>query len=157
MRKQFISSNRPTATRPEPEWLEIDKLGVVEVTSEDPSHPLESALVKAQPGGWVAAEPGEQIIRIRFDYPQTVMRIFLVFEESEYACTQEFVLRWLPNTGGPYREIVRQQWNFSPPGTIIEREDYQVELPNLTVLELCLIPDKSGGPRRASLALWRVA
>jgi hypothetical protein len=29
--------------------------------------------------------------------------------------TQEFVLRALSNPGGPFREIVRQQWNFSVP------------------------------------------
>ena len=38
-----------------------------------------------------------------------------VFQEDEQERTQEFVLRWSPDGGQSYREIVRQQYNFSPP------------------------------------------
>jgi hypothetical protein len=37
--------------------------------------------------------------------------------------TQEFVLRWSRDTGHSFREIVRQQWNFSPSGGTREVED----------------------------------
>jgi hypothetical protein len=40
---------------------------------------------------------------------------------------------------------VRQQWNFSLPGTVREIEDYAVTLPDVTVLELNIVPDQSGG------------
>jgi hypothetical protein len=56
-----------------------------------------------------------------------------------------------------FREIVRQQWNFSPPGTVRETEDYAVELPDVTVLELRILPDQSGGKACASLASFRLA
>ena len=46
---------------------------------------------------------------------------------------------------------MRQQWNFSPPATTREAEDYQVELSNVTVLEMFIVPDMSGGAARASL------
>ena len=36
-------------------------------------------------------------------------------------------------------------------------EDYTVELPDVTVLELIIVPDKSGGAARASLASLRLA
>ena len=65
--------------------------------------------------------------------------------------TQEFVLQALSNPGGPFREIVRQQWNFSPPTSTRESEEYRVELSEVTVLELTIVPDISGGAARASL------
>jgi hypothetical protein len=80
-----------------------------------------------------------------------------VFEDSENIRTQEFVLRWSPDSGHTFREIVRQQWNFSPPDSIWETEDYAVELSGVTVLELIIVPDKSGGAARASLASLRLA
>jgi hypothetical protein len=52
---------------------------------------------------------------------------------------------------------VRQQWNFSPPGTIQEPEDYGVDLLDVTVMELEIVPDQSGGEARASLESLRLA
>lgn len=63
--------------------------------------------------------------------------------------TQEFVLRWSPDGGRSFREIMRQQWNFSPPNSIREVEEYHVELSNVTVLELVIVPDISRGSRLA--------
>ncbi len=51
---------------------------------------------------------------------------------------------------------MRQQWNFSPPGTERETEDYAVELSDVTALELNIVPDKSGGEVRASLECLRL-
>ena len=132
--------------------LDVANLGVVEITSEDETCPIECALQRGERRGWRAAEPGPQVIRLLFDQPQKLKRIRLVFEETETQRTQEFVLRWSPDHGRSFREIVRQQWNFSPPGTIRETEDYTVELPDVTVLELKILPDQSGGTARASLA-----
>lgn len=98
-----------------------------------------------------------QIIRLRFDQPQQLKHIWLVFEETEAQRTQEFVLRWSPDHGRSFREIVRQQWNFSPPETIRETEEYDVDLRDVTVLELRILPDQGGGAARASLASLRVA
>ena len=50
--------------------------------------------------------------------------IALLFEETEIVRTQEFVLRWSPDGGHSFQEIVRQQWNFSPPNTTSEIEEY---------------------------------
>jgi hypothetical protein len=52
---------------------------------------------------------------------------------------------------------VRQQWNFGPPETIREAEDYRVALSGVTALELVIVPDTSGGEARASIAQWRLA
>src|SRR5438105_13451121 len=100
---------------------------------------------------------GAQTIRLIFDQPQRLKQISLVFEEKETARTQEFVLRWSSDGGNSFREIVRQQWNFSPPETIREVEEYQVELSSVTVLELTIVPNMSGGSARASLKSLRLS
>jgi len=137
-------------------WLDLESLAQVEITSEDAAHPIESALRPGLGPGWRAAQPGEQAIRLLFDEPQRLRRILLVFDERERARTQEFVLRWSADSGQTYREMVRQQYNFSPPGTVREAEDYGVELEGVTALELRIVPDVSGGDSCASLAMMRL-
>ena len=78
--------------------------------------------------GWRAAQPGEQTIRLRFDESLKLKPIRLVFHEDEQERTQEFVLRWSPDGGQSYREILRQQYNFSPPEAARELEDYDTIL-----------------------------
>ena len=131
-------------------------MGVVEVTSEEKEYPVESALILGETQGWRAADSGSQTIRLIFDEPQRLTRISLVFEETVTERTQEFVLRWSGDGGRSFREIVRQQWNFSPPKTVREIEEYQVELSDVTVLELVIVPDISRGTARASLKSLRV-
>ncbi len=61
--------------RSEQEWLELEQMAKVEVTSEDPDFPIESALASGKGPGWRAAEKGKQIIRIIFDKPRPLRRI----------------------------------------------------------------------------------
>jgi hypothetical protein len=152
-----ISPIPAEATAPEPEWLDVEQLAQVEVTSEDAAHPIESALGLDHEGGWRAAGPGPQTIRLVFDQPQRLSRVWLLFIEPDTARTQEFVLRWSPDGGRSFRDVVRQQWNFGPPETIREAEDYHVDLSGVTAIELVIVPDTSGGEARASIAQWRLA
>jgi hypothetical protein len=138
-------------------WLDVEGAAVVEVTSEDKDYPVESALVAGARRGWRASDSGTQTIRLIFDEPQRLKRISLIFEETETERTQEFVLRWSADGGHSFREIVRQQWNFSSPDSIREVEEYQVELSDVTVLELTIVPDISGGTARASLKSLRLS
>ncbi|SRR6266700_2667961 len=55
--------------------------------------------------------------------------------DSAKSRTQEFVLR-LRSGDGSFQEIVRQQWNFSPNGSVREIENYAVELCDVRVLEI---------------------
>jgi hypothetical protein len=138
-------------------WLDLDRLAVVEVTSEDKDYPVESALVAGETRGWCAADSGTQTIRLIFDQPQRLTRIALAFEETETSRTQQFILRWSGDGGSSFREIVRQQWNFSPPNAIREVEEYRVELSGVAVLELIIVPDISRGSVRASLKSLRLS
>ena len=100
----------------------MEGLAEVEVTSEDDAHPIESALLPGRASGWRAAGPGKQTIRLLFNHPQRLRRIWINFLEPGTERTQEYVLRWSPDSGQSFREIVRQQWNFSPQGTTARRK-----------------------------------
>jgi hypothetical protein len=123
----------------------LEGLARVEVTSEDTAHPIESALLTIGATGWRAESPGEQTVRLLFKAPQRVRRIRLLFREEKEARTQEFVLRWSPRTEGSWRDVVRQQYHFSPSGATEEMEEYEVELDGVVALELRIIPNLNGG------------
>jgi hypothetical protein len=157
MRKRLITPTQGTVRSRGEGWLDVERAAIVEITSEDKNFPVESAFASGEAQGWRAAEPGSQTIRLIFDQPQRLKQISLAFEENEISRTQEFVLRWSSDSGTSFREIVRQQWNFSPPETMREVEEYQVELSNVTVLELIIVPSMGGGTARASLKNLRLA
>jgi hypothetical protein len=157
MRKRLITP-APERIRTRGEgWLDVEHAAAVEITPEDKDYPVESAFVSGDAQGWRAAAPGSQTLRLVFDQPQKLRCISLAFEENEIARTQEFVLRWSPDGGNSVKEIVRQQWNFSPPESTREVEEYQVELLGVTVLELVINPNIGGGLARASLKSLRLS
>lgn len=158
MRKRLIQEHQAEATPSERGWLHVEELAEVELTSEDAAHPIEAAFLATEASGWRAAEPGKQTIRLVFENPQSIRLIQLNFVEPRIARTQEYVLRWSPDKGQSFREIVRQQWNFSPPDASTETENHHVELAGVSILELCIIPDISGSQNAfASLDQWRIA
>ncbi len=157
MRKRIISQGTEGVSTADKNWLDLEGLAQAEISSEDAAHPIESALIPNTGSGWRAAQPGKQTVRLLFDKPQKIRSIRLVFQENEQERTHEFVLRWSPDSGQSYREIARQQYNFSPPGTTRELEDYTVELDGLTTLELIIVPDIRGGSAYASVAQLRLA
>ena len=156
MRKRITKQDNGTVSVANQQWLNVEYLAQVEVSSEDEAHPIESALTPSAGLGWRAGQPGQQTVRLLFDEPQRVRHIRVGFQEDEHQRTQEFVLRWSADGGQSYREIVRQQYNFSPPGTTSESEDYDVQLDQMTALELTIVPDISGAPVCASLAQLRL-
>ena len=157
MRKRIIGPVQKDALPPDQDWLNVEALAEVEITSEDAANPIESALLPGRGPGWLAAGPGKQTLRLVFAHPQRLRRIWLNFVESVTERTQEYTLRWSPDGGQSFREILRQQWNFSPQGAIRETEDHHIELSGVTVLELSIIPDTHGGNACASLAQLRLA
>lgn len=158
MRKRILGAGGAAAAPAGEAWLDLERLAEVEITSEDPAHPIESALLPGAGGtGWRAAGPGVQTIRLRFAAPQRLRRIRLRVVEREVERGQELVLAWSAVGGEARRQIVRQQWTFSPSGSTEESEDYRVDLGQVATLELTIVPDRSGGEARASLASLRLA
>lgn len=156
MQKRILASTALESPPDDTGWLELAQVAAVELTSEDPEHPIELAL-RSQGKGWRAAGPGAQVIRLHFETPQRLRRIQLVFIEHQTARTHEFALRWSAAGSGAFQEIVRQQYNFAPRGATRQVEDYAVDLEQVTTLELSIIPDVGGQDCRASLAAWRLA
>jgi hypothetical protein len=156
MRKQIISPTQPESAVSDEQWLPLEQLALVEISSEAAAHPVESALLPSIGEGWRAADPGAQLLRLRFDTPQRLQRIRLRCVETAMERTQEFVLRYSRDNGQSWQEIVRQQWTFSPQGSTRELEEYHVDLADVTTLELAITPDISGGNAHASLAELRL-
>lgn len=165
MRKTIIASNgyalevQPPA---DPLWLDLGTLAQVEISSEDALYPVEQALsattvtgARSDTQGWRAERPGPQTMRLRFDSPQTVKRVLLHFQETEQERSQEFSLHATMLDGGT-KEIVRQQWSFSPGGSTSEQESYVVNLKNVTALTLWIDPDRGRDRYQATLASFRV-
>jgi len=155
MRKITIAEDAPS-TASQANWLDLDAIAKIELTSEDPNFPIESAIATKGGSGWRAALPGRQTLRVVFDNPTPVRRIRLEFCENETSRTQEFVLRWCRQRES-FIEIVRQQWNFNPQGSTSEIEDYRVDLKGASIVELIITPDISSARAFASLKAWHLA
>jgi hypothetical protein len=158
MRKRVLDATPPPGNAPDgQQWLNLQDLAEVEVTSEAEGYPIESAFNFGIGPGWRASSPGKQRIRLIFDRPQSIHRMRLQFHEPEVARTQEFAVGWSGSRNEPLKEILRQQWNFSPQGSTMESEDYTNQLKEVSILELTIDPDQGKGEAFATLADWRLA
>jgi hypothetical protein len=155
MRKTITNSE--TELAPENgSWLDVRTIARAEVTSEDWRHSIEAAFDEKDEQGWRAAERGKQTIRLIFDEPQRIRRIWLRFMELEADRTQQFTLQWGKDKADALRPLFQQQWNFSPSGSTSQIEDYEVDLNGVWVLQLVIDPDIAMGSAVASLASWRL-
>lgn len=153
LRKQILTA-RPGVPVSWPGEKDIAALATVLVTSEAPEHPIDHAFDRFRgPSGsrWVAGEPGEQTLILAFDTPQTIQTIRLEVEEQDMPRTQELSLAISRDGGHTYQELLRQEYNFSPPGTTFEREEWFVTAESVTHLQLVIRPDKGGKPCQATL------
>ena len=151
MRKQIIEQAFPAEGSHPGEWINTEELAQAELSSEAEGYPIEAALSLRAGSGWRAGSPGPQVIRLRFDTPFTLSALYLLFEELAQARTQEFVLSWCSAEEQTGKQIVRQQYTFSPPGTTRQTEAYQVDLRGVQVLELKIVPDIANASAYASL------
>lgn len=154
MHKQIVAPTSGSASPRNDPWTDLE-LARVRLTSEDPACPIEAALKETPGHGWKAAQPGAQSIWIDFPSPRPIHEIGLQFEATERR-TQEFVLESSNDGGRSYREIVRQQFNFSPESARVEEENYSPHLIGVTGLKLTIVPDISGGEVRATLRALRI-
>lgn len=153
MRKQILKSNGAKPA-PFPGELDVALLATLAVTSESADHPVENIFDNRRgPGGsrWVAGTPGEQTLLLAFDAPQNIRQVSLEVEEMWDSRTQELQLAVSQDGGNTYRELLRQEFNFAPPGTTFEREEWVIAAEQVTHLRLCIKPDKGNRPCRASL------
>jgi len=159
MRKSIVSPAAAAALPVRDNWRDLERIARVEITSEDPNFPIEHALGKTVTTGWRAAGTGPQVIRMHFDEPLTIHRIQVHFIDRTAERSQEFAI--FAGSGTELREVVRQQFTFSPGGSTEEFEDYSVALDGITMMELKIDPDRSHDPKLsqsyASLLSLRLA
>jgi len=157
MLRKHVGSTPPqvtTAVGPEPDGSLIPVRATMFVTSESGYHPVDHLFDgRNGPGGtrWIASADGDQTLTLAFDAPQTIREVALETEEQSACRTQVLTLSLSQDDGRTYREIVRQEFNFSPPDTTFEREVWSVPASHATRLRIVIQPDKGGAPGRATL------
>ena len=147
MRKSLIENTAPANTSSsigKDACFDLDAIATVEISSEDPNFPIENALGAPSSTGWKAAARGPQLIRLTFDKATAIRQIHLHFSDS---CdrSQEFAI-YARSGSSDLREVLRQQFTFSPGGATEEIENYTVDLPAVTTLELRIDPDRAHDP-----------
>src|SRR5947209_746729 len=153
LRKQVLRGG-PTDADARQREIDVAAVATVIVTSEEAEHPIDHVFDSRRgPGGsrWAAGEPGEQEVVLAFDTPQSLSHISLEVEERGVERRQELWLEVSCDGGRTYREVLRQEYNFSPPGTTFEREDWAVRAEGVTRLRVRIKPDMAGKPCRATL------
>ncbi len=153
MRKQILKSHPPISAPPRGD-LDVAAIATVLVTSELAGHPVENAFDNdRRPAGsrWVSETGGEQALILAFDVPLAIHTVGVEIEEPEESRTQELRLAVSHDGGQNYRELLRQEFNFAPPGTTFEPEEWAISAEAATDLRLRIRPDKGGRLCRASL------
>ena len=152
LRKQLITTDPIQARRPSER--DITAIATVLVTSEDPAHPIDHVFDGHRgPGAsrWIAAQSGEQRLILAFDAPQTIQRLRVEVDEPDVSRTQEIDVSVSTDGGRTYRELLRQEYTFSPPGTSHEQEEWTLNAGGVSHLQLRIKPDKGGTACRATL------
>ena len=133
------------STSDDPRKIPVPSLATLQVSSEAVGHPISLIFDETHgPGAfhWRAAEAGDQTLTIAFHRSCTINRVIMDVEECDETRTQEVQLSSSKDGGVTYRELVRQEFNFSPDGTTWEHEDWTVRQDQVTHLRLVIKPDK---------------
>ena len=156
LRKRPLEAEAATSARAAGE-IDIAGCATIAYSSEDPAHPVEHMLDgRNGPGAtrWVSARPDtvEHIV-VEFDRPQAISRLVYQVEETMRERTQEVRVEISEDGGRSYRQILVQEYNFSPGGATYQREEQRFNLRQVTHLRLTLVPNKSGSGTASITAL----
>src|SRR5271165_3016483 len=156
LRKRPLESEAATSARAAGE-IDIAGCATIAYSSEDPAHPVEHMLDgRSGPGAtrWISARPDtvEHVI-IEFDRPQRVSRFVYEVEETIRERTQEVRVEVSEYGAQSYRQILVQEYNFSPRGATYQREEQRFNLHQVTRLRLTIVPNKSGSGTASITAL----
>lgn len=139
--------------------IDIAACATVAYSSEDPAYPIENLLDgHSGPGGtcWLSGRPDAvERILVEFDRPQTISRLVYEVEETMRERTQEVRVEISDDGGRAYRQVLVQEYNFSPLGATFQREDQRLNLHGVTHFRLTIVPNKNGSGR-ASLTTFRL-
>lgn len=131
--------------------IDLARCATIAYSSEDPAHPVEHLVDGSSgPGAtrWISGRTDvtEQII-VELDQPQPVSRLVYEVEEAVRERTQEVRVEASGDGGRTYRQILVQEYTFSPRGATYQRQDQRLDLARVTHLRLTIVPNKNGsGP-----------
>jgi len=158
IRKRLM--NERSLTSPNgPGEIDIAGHATLAYSSEDPDHPLEHLIDRRRGRGatrWASARQNStEHIVLEFDHAQPISRLVYEVEECEQARTQEIRVEVSTDHGRTYRQVLVQEYTFSPEGATFQHEDLRLDLPEITHLSLTIVPNK-GGSGVASLTSLRL-
>jgi hypothetical protein len=147
IRKRLLPQSTPEHSAA-PGEIDLKTAATISYSSEAPGHPIDSVIdgSTGQDGTrWVSARPNStETVLIEFDQPQSVSRIIYEVVERENARTQEVRIDASQDLGHTYRQILVQEYSFSPTGAVFEREDLRFELREVSHLRFSIVPNKNG-------------
>jgi hypothetical protein len=128
--------------------LDIASCATIAFTSENPVHPVEHMLDGSSGSGatrWTSARADtiEQIL-MEFDKPQILSQLVYEVEEATRERTQEVRVEVSEDGGRTYRQILIQEYNFSPAGATFQHEQQRLNLRQVSHLRLTIVPNKNG-------------
>ena len=142
-----------------PGKIDIASLAKFGYSSEHPDHPLEHLIDGHDGRGgtrWASARPNttERIV-LDFEPPQQISCLVYEVEECCLERTQEVRVEVSTDHGRTYRQVLAQDYTFSPQGATFQHEELQLDLHAVTQLSLTIVPNK-GGAGVASLTSLRL-
>src|SRR6266702_5565172 len=131
-----------------PGEIDIARLAGFTYSSEHPDHPLEHLIDGRYGRGgthWASARPNttERIV-LDFEPPQRISHLVYEVEECCVERTQEVRVEVSTDHGSTYRQVLAQDYTFSPQGATFQHEALELDLPAITHLRLTIIPNKGG-------------
>jgi hypothetical protein len=147
LRKRQLEVDGATRARAADE-VDIASCAMIAYSSENPAHPVEHLLDgRSGPGAtrWISARSDviEQIV-VEFDQPQTISRLVYEVEEAVRERTQEVRVEVSEDGGRTYRQLLVQEYTFSPGGATYQREEQRLNLHQVSHLRLTIVPNKNG-------------
>jgi hypothetical protein len=156
LRKRPLETDATTNARAAGE-IDIAGCATIAYSSEDPAHPVEHMLDgRCGPGAtrWISARPDtvEHIV-VEFDQPQAIGRLVYEVEEAMRERTQEVRVEVSEDGGRTYRQILVQEYTFSPRGATYQREEQRFNLHQVSHLRFTIVPNKNGSGTATLTAL----
>jgi hypothetical protein len=156
LRKRSLEADAATSVRDNDE-IDIAGCATIAYSSENPAHPVEHLLDRRSGPGttrWISARPDtvEHIV-VEFDQPQAIGRLVYEVEEAIRERTQEVRVEVSEDGGRTYRQILVQEYTFSPRGATYQREEQRFNLHQVSHLRFTIVPNKNGSGTATLTAL----
>ncbi len=124
------------------------------IESESSENPIDNIVDGSSGRGstkWIAGVSGTQSIIFNFDNPQNITEITYEIEETIDTRTQEILIEKRSSSEQNYMDVIRQEYNFSPNGSVFQREIITRDIPQTISIKMTIKPDKGNTSFTAKL------